>query len=498
VSFVPLKYPPGMSRPGTVYDAKGRWYDGNLVRWFNGVLQAWGGWQEMTHSGGDFDVNEPVRGMHAWRRNSGSPLLALGTPTKLYVFGTTTLADETPVGFTTGDADASQTSGAFGTGAFGAGPFGVGDEAEDTLTEANWWQFDNYHEDLLAWAYSDRKIYLYDTSAGTCAALTNAPTNCAGVVVTPENFVVALGPSGVPRRIKGADVDDPTVWTDEVDNFAFELDIKSRGRIVAGRATSRETLIWTDVDVHALRYVGGEFVYGAQQVGTASLISGRAMGVFDDKAVWMGDGSFYLYDGEVKPIPSEVADYVFSDLNRTQASKIHAVVLSKFQTVVWFYPSATSTECDRYVALNWIGGWMEIGQLNRTAGVDSGIYSYPIMADSGGSVYRHEVAGAGYLDEDGDALTPYAESGPTELGNGDVVMDILGYIPDEKSLGDVDLTLFTSYYPTEAETENGPYSAANPTSLRLNGRQVRLKITQVRPGWRFGTARLDLQPGGLR
>ena len=29
----------------------------------------------------------------------------------------------------------------------------------------------------------------------------------------------------------------------------------------------------------------------------------------------MGDGGFWIYDGYVKPLPSEVGDFVFSDLN---------------------------------------------------------------------------------------------------------------------------------------------------------------------------------------
>lgn len=665
--YLQLKFPPGMSRPGTVYDARGRWYGGNLVRWFNGVMQAWGGWAALLYGTGSvLDLGEPVRGMHAWRRNTGAPLLAIGTPTKLYIYGGSSLSDKTPGGFTTGAADASQTSGAYGQGAYGVGLYGVGDPAIDSLTEANTWQMDNWHEDLVACAYSDGKIYLYDVSAGTCAALTNAPTSCEGVVVTPENFVVALGPSDVPRRLQWPDVDDPTVWTADVDNFAGQLDIRSEGRILAGRATSRETLIWTDVDVWAMRYIGGEFVYGAQQVGRCSLISRRAMSTFNDKAVWMGERGFFIYDGESRPLPSDVADYVFNDINRTQASKIHAYSRSDFREVVWHYPSGTSIECDKYVVYNWEGNFFYVGNLDRTAGVDAGIFPYPIAADSDGVVYRHEsgslrftLAAAATLDQyattnqdsshpmssdtgahqqgvgqsvrlseagyvtavsfflskfgsptgnavakiyatsgthgtsavptgtalatsgnvdvstltgsyalteftfsqlvllsenttycvvieysGGDVsnyvqvgidatapahagndavyfasawganpgfdviftltgrtqtdLTPYAESGPWELGAGARTMDLLEYIPDEKTLGDVSLTIYTSYFPTEAETTNGPYTAAEPTSLRLNARQARIRIDEVNSGWRFGTPRFDARTSGFR
>ena len=38
--FVPLTPPPGVVKPGTVYDAKGRWYDTLWVRWFEGTMQS--------------------------------------------------------------------------------------------------------------------------------------------------------------------------------------------------------------------------------------------------------------------------------------------------------------------------------------------------------------------------------------------------------------------------------------------------------------------------
>jgi hypothetical protein len=632
----------------------GRWYTGNLVRWVDNVMQAWGGWSVLPRSGNNKVVlNEPVRGMHAWRRNSGAPMLVMGTPTKLWHFGTNTLTDITPSGFTTGGAHAVQASGGFGRGAFGGGPFGVGDEAEDLLTEANTWQMENWHEDLVACALSDGRIFLYDTSAGGAAApLTNAPTNCAGLCVSAENFLIALAPSGVPRRISWPDIDDITLWTEAPDNFAGYLDVKSEGRVLAGRATSRETLIWTDVDVHALRYIGGEFTYGLQFVGRSSLISRRAMGVFNDKAAWMGNRTFYVYDGEVKPLPSEVSDYVFNDLNRTQASKIHCVPRAEFQELIWYYPSGGSRECDRYVVYNWAQGFMYTGDLIRTAGVDAGIYPYVMGADDLGVIFREEIPGAeqtqlaassefesfttptadsafgligaaaaqvlvtdgglvssarvylarvgsptgsitltinnadsggpgstvlatagtvlastlntsptfgwvtftfstpvylspgvyalrvSYTLGDGSnyvrvgnnteatgswyfdgaawsevaaslvygitglgatVLTPYIESGPYEIGAGDTTMDVSEYVPDEKTRGDVSLSLYISYAPTDTETLMGPYTAAFPhTDLRINARLVRLRLVQVNKRWRFGTVKLNVQVGSER
>ncbi len=71
-------------------------------------------------------------------------------------------------------------------------------------------------------------------------------------------------------------------------------------------------------------------------------------------------------------------------------------------------------------------------------------------------------------------------------------------IPDEKTLGDVDMYVLHSFYPTATETTSGPYTPANPTDVRLVGRQVRFKIVQDQPGWRVGRVRADVEMGGER
>lgn len=49
-TLVPLSPPPGLYRIGTAYQARGRWYDGDLVRWYEGTLQPVGGWAPMLWS----------------------------------------------------------------------------------------------------------------------------------------------------------------------------------------------------------------------------------------------------------------------------------------------------------------------------------------------------------------------------------------------------------------------------------------------------------------
>lgn len=486
--YISLTIPPGVVRGGTVYDSRGRWYDSNLVRWCDGpndkpVLQPWGGFAVLSNATAAAVGSKPVRGLFAWRRAAGTAYIAIGTYGKLFVYTGTTLSDVTPSSsWTSGAADAS--------GTFYA------------RVEATSWQFDVRGEDLFAVSTADQELRTWDSSVGVgtvAATVTNSPA-CLACVVTPENFLVALAASGDGRLIKWADQDDTTVWTDLPSNQAGDFTLSGKGNILAGQRGRDETLIWTDTDLWAMRYQGLPLVYRFDRLGAdCGAISRRSMAVIDGKALWMGTRGFYQYDGFVRPLPCDVGDFVFNRLNRAQASKICAVPNTDFGEVTWFYPSGGGTpENDSYVSYNYVKGYWSLGGLPRTAGIDRGFLEYPIMADDDGTVYEHEN-GTAYTDEgEGSPYTLYAESGPIEIGEGDNVMMIRQYVPDEETVGEVNTRLYTRFYPTASETTNGPYTNANPTDIRLTARQVRIRHTQVTAGWRVGTPRLEVVPGGLR
>jgi hypothetical protein len=57
----------------------------------------------------------------------------------------------------------------------------------------------------------------------------------------------------------------------------------------------------------------------------AALISSQSVAAIDTAAIWMSSAGFWIYDGYVKPLPSDVSDYVFGNMNFNQASKVYAV-----------------------------------------------------------------------------------------------------------------------------------------------------------------------------
>lgn len=530
-NLFPLEVPSGLSRNGTRYQSRGRWHDSHLVRFYSGTVQPIGGWRNaQTDAGVDVAALAGIpRGMFTWRSLSGNTNIAIGTTEKLYVMVSGTLYDITPVGFVVGAEDTTSAIGAYGAGSYGDGSYGEG-AVTTALTLADTWHFDSFGDYLLALSTSDGKIYVWDGVTSNVAtevdisAATGTPTTSAGVVATPERFVMALGTSN-QRRVTWANQAGYTTWGPLVTNSAGSWDLQTNGKIMAGQRTKNETLIWTDVDVHSARYVGGVGIYRFDQVGDrCGLISRRAKVVVDTLAFWMGKSNFFVYDGYTRTLPSEVRDYVFSDFNQTQAAKVWAMSVSQYGEVWWFYPSSRSTECDRYVVFNYQENHWTTGQMGeRTTGVDSGPTQYPIVCDSSGYMYEHEIgnmrpavafgqpgiilydeSGIALMDESGDPLlteqtAPYLESGPIEVGNGDQLMSLQRLVPDEKTLGDVFAKIFSALYPTDPEIEHGPYTLANPTPVRINARQVRVRLEEaVETAWRVGVIRLGLRPSSRR
>ena len=178
------------------------------------------------------------------------------------------------------------------------------------------------------------------------------------------------------------------------------------------------------------------------------------------------------------------------------AFRAWAVENPAFGEVTWFYPSDGASEIDRYATFNYREGHWSTGSLERTCGIASqpGVHVYPVLAKANGVVYDHESGSA----RAGEGA-PSLESGPLELGDGTSLMSLQRLIPDDKTVGDVNLTIFTAPNPDTAETSNGPYTLTAHRTIRLKARQIRVKLTEaVATAWRVGVIRLGVAMSGRR
>lgn len=491
MALLPLKLPPGVVRTGTEYGSKGRWFDAWLTRWNeDGTLKPIGGWRLRS----DDMVEGAARAVIAWKDNSRVTWLGIGTHTGVFIQNRAgEVFDITPVGFTDGRQDAS-SAGGYGDGDFGAGSYGTPRPDVAAIQPATQHTLDTWGEYLVGVAAEDGNIYQWELDTGAPAATISGSPTCSAIVVTPEGFLFALGTTD-PRTVGWCDQRNNLVWAPLDTNQAGEQPLQTQGALMCGKVVKGGTLIFTDLDVWLATYIGGTLVYSIDRIGTAcGIVSRQAVAAIDAQAVWMGQSSFWRFNGGyVEPLPCDVLDYVFSDFNRLQASKTYAVRDSSNSEIAFYYCSGSSNEIDRCVIWDYKRGPWNIGRAPRLCGTDRGVFSYPIAVAEDGAIYEHEVG----LDYEG--TMPYAETGPVELGNGDSVMHLMGMIPDEKATGDVAVSFMVRDKPNSAEVAYGPYALQAQTDFRFSGREVRVRFTGARlADWRVGNSRLDVRGGGSR
>ncbi len=482
--FVSLALPPGLYRNGTDYQARGRWRDAQLVRWFNGEMRPMGGWRAHSVAGGagaaGAGIGGVARTLLAWRDNNNSTWAALGTADRLHVMSRSgALSDVTPAGLLAGRVSAV-SGGGYGSGAYGAGSYGGPRGDVSTVSDATVWSLDTWGPYLVAVSPDDQVLYQWNLNPAAPAAPIAGAPSAKALVVSNEHFLFALGVGGDERTVAWPDQSDNTLWTADATNSAGAYTLPSTGRILCGRRLPQGTGIWTDSELWIAQYVGGVLLYGFQKADSGcGALSRNAVVTAASQAFWMGQNGFFAYNGFVRPLPCSVQDQVYARLDARQASKISAMRLSAFREIWWFYPSIAADgvspgECDSYVAYNYQEDTWTMGSLARSCGADQDVFAHPLMGGTDGVVYDHE------LGFDYGGVTPFAESGPYELpgpmAGGAQVFTATQLIADEKSRGDTTVSFYSALYPNTDEIVSGPYSlGARPTDVRFTGRQVRLR-----------------------
>lgn len=498
--LLPVKIPPGMFRNGTNYEAAGRWWDGNLVRWENGRLKPMGGWQSLLSAG--VHLTGVARGGLAWADDGGFKHIAIGTNSKLYIGSGGTFADVTPGGLVAGRVDSILGPG-YGAGPYSGGHYGTQRTGSAIALDAATWSFDTLGQLLLGVLTSDQKIYEYDVVTGLVTVPTGSPTAQA-IMVTNEDYILAIGAGGKGRKIQWPDIGTDNVWTPASTNSAGSINLNTGGRGMCGTRVGLQNIVWTNSDVHLINFVGPPGIYGPIRIAENCGIVGPNAFAVQDFVEWWSPGGFFRYNGIVQPLQCPVQDFIFKNVNQLQFAKIYGETNSRFSEFTWFFPSLNSTECDSYVTHNikddiWYFG---IGGLPRTTWIDRGTFPLPIAVDPSGVVYEHET---GYLANGVSRVGQvFATSGPVQVGDGDNVIYANLVIPDvDPNPSAVQMTALCQQAPEGPVTAVGPVSlmpnAEGYAPVRFGGRQVALKIEATADqDWSFGTMRVRVAGGGGR
>ena len=411
----------------------------------------------------------------------------------------------------------------FGASAWGSGGFGSASDISSG-NQLRLYSQDNFGEDLVL-NVRGGGIYYHDTSGGLATRAvdiseilgqSNAPTIALQVMVSDiDQHVIAfgvnpLGSSAIdPLFIRFSDQQNAIDWTPTATNTAGGVRINSGSIIIGAIQAREEILIFTDVSLHSMRFVGPPFVFNFSTISTdTSMISPNAAVNARGSVFFMDEGGFFVYNGSVQPLPCSVKDYVFSNLNIGQAFKVFAAENSAHSEVTWFYPIGTgNTEITNYVTYNYEENLWSIGTLTRGAWFDSGLGNFPlassVITDTDQNyLYEHEKG----FDDDGLPLTAYVESGDLEIGDGNAFMFMTGIIPDFSFKGtdpSVDMTIKGRDYPLQdTSTLATTTITANTTESHIRARSrhpvIRVESNGEGYGWRLGTLRIDVRQDGRR
>lgn len=93
--LVPIPVPPGVIKPATPLQAKGRYWDSNLVRWQSNNLLPVGGWQRINST----PLDSQIRTIFSWATNDGLKLSLVGCNDDLYTLESSTYVNITPASY---------------------------------------------------------------------------------------------------------------------------------------------------------------------------------------------------------------------------------------------------------------------------------------------------------------------------------------------------------------------------------------------------------------
>ena len=441
----------------------------------------------------------------------------------------------------------------WGVGLWGRNAWGSGANVPIVQAQQDWW-FDNFDNDLYAnirggapyvWvrgttvdptsALNTRAITLQAHAAASGHDPDSVPATMTQIMMSQQDrHILAFGavPYGStnpddfdPLLIRWADQDTPTDWTPTVTNSAGFLRVSRGSRIITAMPTRQETLVWTDVSLYSLQFLGTTDVFGLQEYANdITIASPRSRTSASNVVYWMGRDKFYTYSGRVTTLNCTLLNHVFDSINKNQLDQIVAGTNEEWNEIWWFYPSANATYNDSYVIYNYVEELWYYGTIARTAWMDSQLFTGPIAADGGQPVNGGVVStqtGFLYNHEDGvdDGVLPmesYIQSNDFDLGDGDKFMLSRRLIPDVRftsstaATPSVMMAVRSRNFPGNAERGDAQDSRAvietavdeytEQVFIRARARQMSIKVSSADLGvhWNLGTPRLDVREDGAR
>ena len=424
----------------------------------------------------------------------------------------------------------------WGAGAWGSGAWGIGTAS---ATQMRIWNQSNFGQDLI-FGPNGGPFYIWKatTSLTTRGVLISGLSGASDVplyqnlllVSDASRFTFAFGTNDYadsvlnPMLIRWSDQEDYLNWTPSATNQAGSLLLSHGSKIVAIMQSRQEILVWTDSSLYSLQYQGPPAVWGSQLLGdNVSLAGPNATALASGVSYWMGVDKFYKYDGRVQTLRCDLRQFIYEDINLSQASQIFASTNEGFNEVWFFYCSANSIAIDRYVTYNYAEDVWAYGTMGRTAWLDSGLRNYPMAATYNYNVVYHEYGVDDNMTGTTAAINAIIETAEFDIDDGDRFGFVWRILPDITFRGSTidspQCTMTLIPMQNSGSGYNDPISLGGNSNaaivrtaivpieqftgqvyIRVRGRQMILKLesNQIGCTWQLGSPRLDIRQDGRR
>jgi uncharacterized protein YdeI (BOF family) len=427
----------------------------------------------------------------------------------------------------------------WGVGPWGAGAWGSSTALSDT-NQLRLWTHDNYGEDLIINPRAGGIFRWVENNGVSTRAVDLSTTSGANLVPTKglqiitsetDRHLIVLGADPIssgsrtgtidPMLVAFSDQENPLEFEPLATNTAGSLRLSSGSSIVGGIKARQEILIWTDTSLYSMNFIGPPLTFAINLINEgAGLIGPKAAANSPKGVFYMSKKGFYFYNGSVQKLPCSVQDYVFSDLDESQAYKCFAGLNEEFSEIWFFYPSVTDneTEISRYVIYNYEENSWSIGSLERYSWLSAGVLDKPLAAGEESTtkrIYEHEK---GFNNDESAMDGVFVESADIDIADGDRFVFLKRILPDILFVNDTG----TSQNPAinvvvkrrdfnnqTLATDSTTQITASSTfgSLRSRARQFVLRFESDDDNtdsdrknykWRLGSTRVEVQPSGRR
>ena len=427
----------------------------------------------------------------------------------------------------------------WGVDTWGAGGWG----SSTSLTASNQfrlWTHANFGENLIINPRGGGIFRWVEDNGTNTRALELSGVSGANLVPTvglqvitseTDRHLIVLGADPISGSSRTGSVDPMLVaFSDQENELQFEplatntagsLRLSSGSAIVGGLKARQEILIWTDTSVYSMNFIGPPLTFAINLINEgAGLIGPKAATNTPRGVFFMSKKGFYYYNGSVQKLPCSVQDFVFSDLDESQAFKCFAGLNEEFSEVWFFYPSIADNEREisRYVIYNYEENSWSVGTLERYSWLAAGVLDKPVAGGEASSVkfiYQHET---GFNNDDSAMDGVFVESGDLDVGDGENFVFLKKILPDILFVNDVGtspngavnvVVKRRDFNNQTLSTDSTTQITSSSTfgSLRSRTRQFVLRFESDDDNtesdrkdykWRLGSTRVDIQPSGRR